>query len=383
MTIDERGRVAGRRTVATFEASTNVAQDYDRLVVRRRAQRRNRTFALAAAVVVAVFAVLFVQSNLAANSTPQPMEPVPGIDIGDVPVWYDDAGLHRGDVVEQTPVKLVLKAKKGEDPRAGVLALVRTGAVYSDPATGDVWFHPWGGEPRIVGHDSVAGPGGDPNGDIAAWWDNGDLVLYDTAAGRELSRTPVMAAPARCQPFCMEHFRGNGILQVSSDRVVWQALPMGNYTDIFDVQTGDSSDFTGTVLDVHDDAWLYYGAKRVPGGRLPDSLILKEPGQAGERHPELATRGRFSPSGAYVLSVYADSARKSGAAILNTGTGEVWHVPHSGWPWLAWSYGDIALVETQIWSSGNYRAGGLLACDASRDTCETLPAESPFLVPTN
>jgi hypothetical protein len=30
------------------------------------------------------------------------MEPVPGLHVGDVPVRYDDAGLHRGNVVEQT-----------------------------------------------------------------------------------------------------------------------------------------------------------------------------------------------------------------------------------------------------------------------------------------
>jgi hypothetical protein len=181
----------------------------------------------------------------------------------------------------------------------------------------------------------------------------------------------------------MEHINGNGILQVSAQRVVWKADSLGNYTHIYDLRTGQTSDITGTVLDVHDDAALYYGAKHVPGERVPDTLILKVPGQASERHPELSTRGRFSPSGAYVLSVYADQVRKHGAAILNTRTGDVWHVPHSDWPWLAWSYGTIALVDTQIWSSGEYRSGDLLACDAARHTCEALPAERPFLLPTN
>ena len=40
-----------------------------------------------------------------------------------------------------------------------------------DPAQHDVWYHPWGGEPRIVGNDSYAGPGGDPDGDVAAWFE--------------------------------------------------------------------------------------------------------------------------------------------------------------------------------------------------------------------
>ena len=52
----------------------------------------------------------------------------------------------------------------------GALALVRSGALYWDEMS-DVWFHPWGGGPRIVGHTSVAGPGGDPNSDTAAWFE--------------------------------------------------------------------------------------------------------------------------------------------------------------------------------------------------------------------
>ena len=31
--------------------------------------------------------------------------------VGAVPVWYDAKGLHRGDVVEQTPVELVVPAQ--------------------------------------------------------------------------------------------------------------------------------------------------------------------------------------------------------------------------------------------------------------------------------
>ena len=83
--------------------------------------------------------------------------------------WYDAKGLHRGDVVEQTPVEIEAAGRGHDGDITGALALVRSGAVYLDPATGDVWFHPWGGEPRIVGHNSAAGPGGDPNGNTAAW----------------------------------------------------------------------------------------------------------------------------------------------------------------------------------------------------------------------
>jgi hypothetical protein len=139
---------------------------------------------VAVAVVALVFAVLTLQGTLLADSTPEPMEPVPGIEVGDVPVWYDDAGLHRGDVVEQTPVEL--RELDGYAIKDGVLALVRTGALYLDPATDDVWFHPWGGQPRIVGHNSSTGPSANPDGDVAAWFDGSRLVLYDTATGVDL-----------------------------------------------------------------------------------------------------------------------------------------------------------------------------------------------------
>lgn len=380
MTIEDRGRVAGQLTVATFEASTDVAVDYDRLLHRRRSQLRNRTVAAAAALVVAVFGVFVIQTNLSADSTPQPMEPVPGLDIGDVPVWYDEAGLHRGDVVEQTPVELILPAKKGEDAVVGALALVRNGALYSDPATHDVWFHPWGGEPRVVGHGSSAGPGGDPNGYTAAWFDVGQLVVYDTAAAEEVSRTSFISAPATCESFCVEHIRGNGFLQVSNERVTWSSMNgPATSAHVYNWRTGEDQFIQARVLDVHDESTLLWG---VTSG-APDELLLQEPGQPRERHDELAHRARFSPTGEYALSVYDDEAKQSGAAILNTSTGDVWHVPNSGWPWLTWSYGNVALVETELWKSGNYRAGPLLACDAAQQICDALPAERPFLMPTN
>jgi hypothetical protein len=49
-------------------------------------------------------------------------------------------------------------------------------------------------------------------------------------------------------------------------------------------------------------------------------------------------------------------------------------VPDDGYAWIAWSYSDIALVDTE---------DALLACDAARRACAPLPAERPFLMPTN
>ena len=151
--------------------------DVDRALDAGRSARRVRRIrvvlscALAAAVVgvgVPLASTALVNKADVAPAVPPSPSPSPGIVVGAVPVWYDAKGLHRGDVVEQTPVEI---GRQDGDTMQGALALVRSGAVYLDPATGDVWFHPWGGEPRIVGHDSAAGPGGDPSGDTAAWFE--------------------------------------------------------------------------------------------------------------------------------------------------------------------------------------------------------------------
>ena len=88
------------------------------------------------------------------------------------------------------------------------------------------------------------------------------------------------------------------------------------------------------------------------------------------RYPGLEPHRRLSPSGNYVLAAGAGAS----ATIIDTRTGDLWPVPKNGYPWIAWSYGDIALVDTE---------DALLACDAARHTCERLHPERPFLMPTN
>ena len=134
---------------------------------RRAARRGRRRVAMVAAVTVAVVAgwALSVNGPDGDRRTAPVEQPKPVVGSG--PVWYDAQGLHHGNIVEQTPVGLLQPEQPVEGgviPARGALALVRTGAVYLDPASGDVWFHPWGGKPRIVGHSSEAGPGGDPDG---------------------------------------------------------------------------------------------------------------------------------------------------------------------------------------------------------------------------
>ncbi|MBK5307969.1 MAG: hypothetical protein JJD92_14890 [Frankiaceae bacterium] len=328
----------------------------------RRRARRNRGLlvgAAAAAVAVVVGAAAAISGQDRPGSDGLEFVDPPRAVVGAVPVWYDARGLHHGDVVEKTPVAI---GRRDGDRLQGALALVRSGALYLDPATGDVWFHPWGGHPRVVGRNSVAGPGGDPDGDTAAWFDGMDLVVYDTAVGREVSRTKqgeaVSALSGDHNP------AGNYFVEVSRSRVAWYGPSLYSH----DPGTGKTS-----VLTAPDDLFLLdvHGAVEVFRGR--EAVVLKAPGRAEARYPDLEPRARLSPSGNYVLSVEGSDAYH-GAAIVDTRSGEVWRVPRNHYPWIAWSYGDIAMVDVD---------DELLACDAARRSCQALDAKRPFLMPTN
>lgn len=331
----------------------------------RRRLRRSRVLmasaaAAAMAVILGVTAAVGGQDREGSDGL-EPVEP-PGVVVGAAPVWYDAEGLHRGDVVEQTAVRV----------RSGTLALVRSGALYSGQANGDVWFHAWGGEPRVVGHNSFAGPGGDPNGDTAVWFDREELVVYDTDAGREISRTAQRPGVSACAEMCAENYpAGNGFLQVSAERVVWteSSSPTdGIYS--FDVRTRTASEVRAPqdrlFVDVHDRVSIL---EIVPGL----DVVVSGPGRAEQRYRELYGRAKVSPSGNYLLAV-EESETRFGAAIVDLRTGELWRVPEDAYPWIAWSSGDIAMVDTE---------DALLACDATHHTCERLHAERPFLMPTN
>ena len=101
--------------------------------------------------------------------------------------------------------------------------------------------------------------------------------------------------------------------------------------------------------------------------------MVRVPGRAEKRCPKLEPHARLSPSGRRLLAVEGTDARHA-ATIADTRTGQLWPVPKSAYPWIAWSYGDIAMVITE---------DALLACDAARHKCERLPAKPPLLMPTN
>ena len=328
----------------------------------RQRVRRTRTIVMgtAAAAVAAILgatAALGGQDREGADGTD--LIDRPGIEVDGVPVWYDAAGLHRGDVVEQVPVE-ILKPEEavgqgGFIPARGALALVRTGVLYMDQATGDVYFHPWGGEPRIVGHDSAAGPGGDPNGDTAAG-SRDPIPSTSPWRARRLRhgrRPGDLANLGECKAWATPVVNiappGNGFLEVSAERVVWIA-ERKTYSHDVRTQTHLSGPARGCAR--HQGRGLQRVGHLGHEGSWPGRAALSRPGDG---------LGRLSPSGNYVLAVRENP--RHGAVIVDTRTGEVWPVPRNVYPWIAWSYDDIALVDTD---------DGFLACDAAARTCEQL-----------
>ena len=416
MTLDQR------LTQAVHHVADRVtAPHVDLDAVRSRARtHRRRTVIAAVTATAAAVAVIVAGTTLATGpdtTAPDPVAPVRLLP-GPVPVeavWYDAAGLHHGRRVEQTPVDLTLTSPLPAEAPAGavgselgVLALVRTGAVYRDPATDDVWFHPWNGEPRVVGHGSAAGPGGDPRGDTAAWFEGTDLVVYDTARGREISRTtqhPVVGGEYQ------DHVQsGHGFKHVSAQEVVWRSeRPYGVTSEYgeygvhrFDVATERSSllseeptdpEALVPLLDVHDSTRTWRGAVDRETDRSP--LVIDVLGRPQRLFRSLDAPAWLSAEGSFVVSDWwTDDSH--GVAIVDVGTGQTWKVAElvderTGETWslsakknyftFAWSYGDLALVRVEPWRGRAEET--LLACDAVTHVCDELPTQGDVLTPTS
>ena len=136
-----------------------------------------------AAAVAATLAVCLLVPRLlgSPSSAPDPvdrppghLDPLPGQVSRSMPVWADADGLHLGNRL------LDLKTDPQGGPFCGLepactgissLALVRTGVVYGDHKSQQVWFQPFKGPARAVGEGSVVGPAGDPDVITVAWFD--------------------------------------------------------------------------------------------------------------------------------------------------------------------------------------------------------------------
>lgn len=298
--------------------------------------------------------------------------------------------------MERTPVELVADHFEGV---GSVFALVRHGAVYRDPATDDVWFHPWGGRPRVVGRGSEAGPGGDPDSDVAAWFEGNELVVFDTARGVEISRT-TEEAWALEPGFLSEHVRdSNGFVHVSPAEVVWRSENDSGLQGMsrLDVEAGTSSVVWDIYdpseppmpIDVHNTTRItgLYGDNQ--GG--PVSLLIDAAGQEQQRLDNdnygVEPMGRLSPDGTFVLAPMSsqDSSDSHGAAIVGVRNRIIWKLPLTkSYVWIAWSYDNLAVVKVD---REDKTKSTLLACDAATLgvtlECDRLPHQGRVLLPAS
>lgn len=373
-----------RLTRAAHEVADRVVVpevDLDSVRSRARTRRRATVAAAGAAAVTAVVLAGVVLVGAPDAEEPAPVDPNPSQILGPRgPVWWDAAGLHHGRRVEPTPVDLIGPTAVRDGANDGVLALVRTGALYRDPATDDVWFHPWDGKPRIVGQGSATGPGGDPHGDLAAWFEGEELVVYDTAAGRQVSRTTKVPVD---DAFVSEHVAGgNGFMHVSTEEVVWRTEAETGHDTVhrFDLATGISSllfeeqtgvEYPDLLLDVHDDT-------RVWGKFTPAALVVQHDGGETAAPPGVEPGGRLNTDGSLLLSP-TELDGSHGAAVVDVRSGEMWPLPgRKSYAWISWSYRDLAVIDVQ-------RDGRdvLLACDAATRECAGLPREGTVVLPTS
>jgi hypothetical protein len=290
-----------------------------------------------------------------------------------VPVWYDDAGLHHGDVVEPTAVRLAA-VQRGRDYVMPHLALVRTGAIYSDPATDDVWFHPWVGEPRLIGHGSPrSGPGADPTGDLAAWFEGRELVVYDTARSEVISRTGEANTASR-----------RGFVRVDSHQVVWRSTSGLGRRDLDggdavlpwhpvapETRAADPGPLEFIDLGPSSAIWAADLTNDIEGPKL----FLADLAEGRTRRIEglAGLGGLLSPNGSFLLTF--------GGAITEVGTGETWKPKpfddrKVGYGWT-WAYGDVAVITA--WTRGNRLL--VSACSATRRVCATLLTQGDVVLP--
>jgi hypothetical protein len=395
MSLDQRLARAAHQ-VADRVSVPEVDLDAVRAGARARTRRRNVSVAAAALVLVAAVGTAVVTGRDAERTLPADpprIGPAPH-----VAVWYDDAGLHHGDQVDDTPV--VLYSEGSDDTRKGagsVLALVRSGAVYIDPVEGDVWFHPWDGDPQIISRGDAKpeacagcdyGPGGDPQGDLAAWFEGDELVVYDTAAGREVSRSteePVSRLAGG------EHvLNGNGFMHVSDDEVVWrferwEGKPDGLGTGVYrlDLATGESTllesfpylEGAGPAPQIEDvDGETRIVATRKAGG----SIVVERSSGSPMPIEGVEPIARFSPDGEFVIAPWGDEKDLHGIAILDARSGERWELlDEKFYGFMSWAYDDIAVVKV-----GTDSDAYLLTCEAAARSCERHDVQGDLVLPT-
>jgi hypothetical protein len=202
--------------------------------------------------------------------------------------------------------------------------------------------------------------------------------VYDTVRDRELWRLNVRD-PAAAPDF-REHVRRNGFVHVSDSEVVWRPGDTATGASMYrlDMTTGTTSpvrartpDEAASLEDVHGGtrAWRVYD---------PEPFLLIESGDREDLVPKGAEPfPRLSPDGSFVLT---PTTASHGAAIIDVASHETWLLPlTAGYPWIAWSYGDVAMVILDA----NGSDGALFTCEVDTRACEELPGQGTVLMPTS
>jgi hypothetical protein len=309
----------------------------------------------AAAVAAAVGIGVVLVPHPSSEPTPAPRPPK-AIALGTPPstaVWYDADGLHHGTRVYAVPGTAAPIS----------IALVRGGAVYLVPSTLHIRFQPWRGPARDIGRGSresgwLLGPGSDPDGTTAAWFDGRDLVMYDTARGAELAR--VAESGRRVMPYYENEF-GTRFRYVDSRRVVW------------DSQDGDTVAFdraTGRTRTLSPASGL---------GRSPD--VTWDHGSFVFSSTQGSGPVRFSPDGRYIVSL-----ERTGTVvaphIVGTDDHTSWHAVGSTTDAsVGWGYGHT-LMYLQSGGTGQFDAPApLLVYDAATRRAVAIEHRGEVILP--
>jgi len=384
MTIEERIRISAHRIADEIDPP---ALDID--LIRRRVHAGRRRIGIVAAVAATIAVCLLVPRLLGYPSTaPPPVDRPPGQVTPAGAVWADNDGLHVGDTVLDFPFDLTTWCGSSDPCRAlPSIAPVREGVAFLED--GKVWYQPWTGSPTVIGEGVEEGegvqdqddpngqPAGDPDGTTVAWFDDAELVMFDTATRTELARATQQNQPEVQR----ENAHGNFILEVTPDGVTWLAGTgeTGGNLHHFDrrsEQTTSGSGFDG--VDVHAGQAAIQdraGATEVfaPGGK---SILRLEPRQ-------LISPLRFNADGRYLAGITDRDHHP--AVVADTRTGEIFIPPGEDfYPTIGWGYGDtlMQIQEVEGTDDGNeHDRNKLLACDISDRSCQQLPHHGPIALP--
>ena len=343
--------------------------------------RRHRVWVGAAVVVlVAVLAGVVVLRLPLGGGGPQPAGAAPDHRVRTVPppptaVWYDDAGLHHGTAV--TPIAI--------DTPPVSLALVRDGVVYAEEGTLEVWYQPWSGPPRRIGTAATEGsslfigPGSDPRGTTAAWFDGDTLVMFDTGRGVELARSP---QPGRRATLSYQNAMGARFDYVDRSRVVWSTRTGEVWS--FDRRGGRVRSLGREVRG------RSYLVDTFPGLRALNANDERWPEVLLTRRGRLLFHGgvgydpvRFSPDGRYLVVIDEPAeAGFYGPTVVDTSTARrVVPARSQRYPWVGWAYGDTLMFLQQDPAERHWGRGRLLVHDARTHRTRIVASHGTVVLP--